>query len=113
MYYAKLSRNVVCRICEGSIGEAVEQEENLCDEVETVQQFTHLGDRVRAGGGCEATVTARTRCEWVKFMECGVLLCGKRFPLRLKGAVYRSYVRSAMLYGSEAWCLNESDIGTL
>ena len=26
----------------------------------------------------------------------------------LKGAVYKSYVRPAMLYGSEAWCLKES-----
>ena len=27
----------------------------------------------------------------------------------LKGAVYWSYVRPAILYGSEAWCLNESE----
>ena len=30
-----------------------------------------------------------------------MLLYDRRFPLRLKGAVYRSYVRPAMLYGSE------------
>ena len=29
----------------------------LCDEVETVREFTYLGDRVGAGGGCEAAVT--------------------------------------------------------
>ena len=40
----------------------MEQEEMLHDEVETVMEFTHLGDRVSAGGGCEAAVTARTRC---------------------------------------------------
>ena len=38
----------------------MEQEEKLCDVVETVREFTYLGDRVSAGGGCEATVTART-----------------------------------------------------
>ena len=27
-----------------------------------------------------------------------------------KGAVYESYVRPAMLYGSEAWCLKESEM---
>ena len=47
------------------------------------------------------------------FRECGDLLCGRRFPLRLKWAVYESYVRPAMLYGSEAWCLLESEIGIL
>ena len=31
------------------------------DEVETLREFTYLGDRVSAGGGCETTVTARTR----------------------------------------------------
>ena len=38
----------------------MEQEEKLCDEMETVMKFTYLGDMV--SGGCEAAVTARTRC---------------------------------------------------
>ena len=48
----------------------MEQEQTLCDEVETARESTYLGDRVSAGGGCEAAVTARTRCGWVKFREC-------------------------------------------
>ena len=36
-------RNLTCRKCDGNIGEAVEQEEMVCDEVETVQEFTYLG----------------------------------------------------------------------
>ena len=36
----------------------MEQEEKLCDVVETVCEFTYLGDRVSAGGGCVAAVTA-------------------------------------------------------
>ena len=66
-----------------------------------------------AGGGCQAAVTAGTRCGWVKFRECGELLYGRRFLLRLNEAVYKSYVRSAMLFGSKAWCLNESEMGIL
>ena len=31
----------------------------------------------------------------------------------LKGAVCRSYVKLAMLYESEEWCLKESEMGTL
>ena len=58
----KFSRNLTCRKCEGNIGEAVEQEEKLCHEVETVSELTYLGDRENAGGGCEADVPARTRC---------------------------------------------------
>ena len=55
----------------------MQQEETLCDEVETVSGFTYLGDRVSAGGGCEACVTARTRCGWVMLRECSDLLFGR------------------------------------
>ena len=84
-----------------------------CDDLETVKEFTYLGDRVRVGGGCEAALTVRTRCWWIKFRECGKLLHGKRFPLKLKGIVYRSYVRPAILYGGEEWCLKEREMGIL
>ena len=91
----------------------MEQEEKLSDEVEAVREFTYLGDRVSESGGYEAAVTARTRCGWVKLRECGGLLYGRRFPLRMKWADYKSYVRSAILYGSDAWCLKESEMGIL
>ena len=58
----KFSKYFTCRICEGNIGKADEDEKMLCDKVETVREFTYLVDRVSAGGGCEAVVTARTRC---------------------------------------------------
>ena len=49
---------------------------------------TFLIDRVIAGGGCEAAATVRTRCGWVMLGDHGRLVYGKRFPLKLKGAVY-------------------------
>ena len=101
----KSARNVIYRKCEGNVGEAVEPEEKLCDEEVTVREFTYLGDRVSAGGICETAVTG-----WVKLWECGELLYGRRLPLKLKWAVYTSYVRPAILYGSEAGCLNESEM---
>ena len=33
--------------------------------------------------------------------------------LQMKGKVYKSYVRSAMLYGSETWCLRENEVDIL
>ena len=55
----------------------MEQEERICYKEVTV--------RVSAGGGCEAAVTARTRCGWAKCRECGNLLYSRRFPLKMKG----------------------------
>ena len=83
--------------------------EKLCDEVETVNRFCYLGDRLNASGGCEAAVTARVRIGWVRFRECGELLIGNRFPLKMKDKVYCCCVRSAILYGSETWCLKENE----
>ena len=41
------------------------------------------------------------------------LLYGRRFLLRLSRAVYERYIRPAILYGSEAWPLKESEMGIL
>ena len=40
----------------------MEQEEKLCDEVETVREFKYLSDMLGAGGVCDSAVTARTGC---------------------------------------------------
>ena len=83
--------------------------EKLCDEVETVNGFFYFRDQLNASGGCEAEVTAKVRIGWVRFRECGELLLGNRFPLKMKGKVYRCCVRSAILFGSETWCLKENE----
>ena len=46
-------------------------------------------------------------------MECSELLYGRRFHLKLKGAVYNSYVRPVILHGSEVWCQKESEMGMI
>ena len=66
-----------------------------------------------AGGGCEAVVFARTRFEWAKFRDCSELLFGMRFSLRVKGVLFKRFVRPAILHGCEAWCFNESKVGFL
>ena len=104
------AQQFICRRCE-DIGDGKEEPvEVLCDEVETVKGFCYLTDRLIASGGCETVVTARVKIGWMKFRECGDLLVGRRFSLKMKGMVYRSCVRSAMLYGSETWCLRENEM---
>ena len=81
--------------------------EKLCDEVETLNGLCYLGDRLNASGGCKAAVTVRVRIGWVRFRECGELLLGYKFPLKIEDKVYCCCIRSAILCGSEAWCLKE------
>ena len=102
-----LAKDFVCGRCKTQADGFKHSVEEFCEEVETVRGFCYLRDRVNAGGGCEAAVTARARIGWVKFRECRELLNSKRFSLKLKGMVYRSCVRSAMLYGSETCVLGK------
>ena len=75
--------------------------------------FCYLENRLNSSGGCEAAVTPRVRIGWVRFMECGELLLGNRFPLRMKGKVHRCCVRSAILYGSETWYSKKNEKAVL
>lgn len=110
---ANLAQNYVCKKCTAMANGVVEQVDEMCDGVEKVNGFCYLGDRINASGGSEAAVTARTRLGWTKFRECGDVLYGRRFSLKMKGKVYKSCVRSVMLYGSETWCLTEKELGIL
>ena len=60
-----------------------------------------MGDRLKASGGSEAAVTARTRIGWIKFRKFVELFYGRKFLLKMKGRIYQSCVRLAMLYGSD------------
>ena len=68
-----------------------------------------MGDKLNSSGGCEAEVTARVKIDLVRFREYGELLLGNRFPRKMKDKVYCCCVTSAILYGSEAWCLKNNE----
>ena len=63
--------------------------------METTQEFAYLGDRVSAGRGCEAAVTARTWCGW----SVMGIWCDAVWQEVFSKAVYKSYVRHEILYG--------------
>ena len=105
------ARVFVCSKCDKATNGAGEvQQKVMRDEVENGKGFCYLSNRLIASGGCEAAVTARTRLGWKKFRECGETFFEKKFSLQMKGKVYKSYARSAMLYGSETWCLRENEV---
>ena len=65
---------------------------------------------MNASGKSEAPVTARTIIGWKKIRECGELLHGRKFLLKVKKRIYQSCVRLAMMYGSETWSLRENEM---
>ena len=105
-----LNKDLVCQKCRNMVENFKGPDQKSCDCVEIVSKFTNLGDRLNATGGCETAVTVRSRIGWIKFRECSEILEGRRFSLKMKGKFYKSCVRSAMLYGSEAWRLREKEM---
>ena len=52
-------------------------------------------------GGMETEITKRVEAGWMNWTKCSGVLCDTRMPVKLKGKVYRTVVRPAMLYGAE------------
>jgi len=71
--------------------------------IEGVKKFCYLGDVISGDGSSNAASIARVRCGWKKFRELACILTHKKVSPRLKGRVYSTCVRSAMVYGSETW----------
>ena len=71
--------------------------------INRVESFKYLGSVLGKDGDIDADVKARMACGWLKWRECSGVLCDKKMPLRLKGKIYRTVVRPALMYGSECW----------
>ena len=56
-----LAMHFVCSKCKEIMEGTVNLIDKLCNEVETVNRFCYLGDRLNASGGCEAAVIAIVR----------------------------------------------------
>ena len=78
---ARLAIYFVCSKCIEIMEGMVDSMKKLCNEVERVNGFCYLKNRLNSSGDCEAAVMARVRIDWVRFRECGELLLGNRFPL--------------------------------
>ena len=75
----------------------------LGEELETVTHFKYLGTSMEEEGGMETEITKRVGAGWRNWKKCSGVLCDRRMPVKLKGKVYKTVSRPAMLYGAETW----------
>ena len=73
------------------------------EEVERVTHFKYLGTSIEEERGMETDIAKRVAAGWMNSKKCSGVLCDKRMPVKLRGKVYRTVVRPAMLYGAETW----------
>ena len=84
-----LAKGFVCELLVDTKEGMVEPGEktSFFTQFDFVKSFCYLGDRLNASVGSEAAVTARTGIGRIKFRECGKLLYGRTFLLKIKGFI--------------------------
>ena len=75
--------------------------------------FCYLKDTLDAGGGCATAIATRCCVAWGKFRKLLPVLTAHHLSSKVHGKVYKAYVLSAMLHGSEMWGRNASDLQRL
>ena len=71
------------------------------EEVQEASEFKYLGSTIQGDGSCRSEVKKRIQAGWNSWKKVSGVMCDKRMPESLKGKVYTSVVRPAMLYGLE------------
>ncbi|KAK3524460.1 hypothetical protein QTP70_029307 [Hemibagrus guttatus] len=77
------------------------------EEVKKVQEFKYLGSTVQSNGECGKEVKKRVQAGWNGWRKVSGVLCDRKISARIKGEVYRTVVRPAMLYGLETVSLRK------
>ena len=74
-------------------------------ELAKVDEFKYLGSMVQENGKCEREVKKRIQAGWSKWRKVSGIICDRKLSTRVKGKVYNTAVRPAMLYGMETVAL--------
>ncbi|KAK3513892.1 hypothetical protein QTP70_032857 [Hemibagrus guttatus] len=77
------------------------------EEMKKVQEFKYLGSTVQSNGECGKEVKKRVQAGWNGWRKVWGVLCERKISVRIKGKVYRTVVRAAMLYGLETVSLRK------
>ena len=75
--------------------------------VKRVKNFKYLGSTINSDGRCEEEVRKRIQAGWMNWKKVSGVLCDRKLSARVKGKMYKSVVRPAMLYGMETVAVTE------
>ena len=76
--------------------------------LERVNTFEYLGATLAEDGDLDAEMTHRIQSGWRGWKRVSGILCDRRISLRVKGKVYKTVVRPAMMYGAETWAVKKA-----
>ena len=105
----KVSRSRTKYLCvnEGNDEETVKMDDT---KVQRVKKFKYLGSTVQENGSCEREVKKRVQEGWNGWRKVSGVICDRRLPAKVKGKVYSSVVRPAMVYGLETVAVTKKQV---
>ena len=83
----------------------------LGENLERVNTFKYIGATLAENGDLDAEMTHRIQSGWTNWKGISGILCDRRISLRVKGKVYKTVVRPAMMYGAETWAVKKHTSG--
>ena len=79
-------------------------------KVPRVKEFKYLGSTVQESGSCEREIKKRVQTGWNGWRKVSGVICDRRLSARVKGKVYSSVVRPAMVYGLETVAVTKKQV---
>ena len=79
-------------------------------KVPRVKEFKYLGSMVKESGSYEREVKKRVQAGWNGSRKVLGVICNSRLSARVKGKVYSSVVRPAMMYGLETVAVTKKQV---
>lgn len=70
-------------------------------EVKKVSEFKYLGSTVQSNGECSREVKRRIQAGWNGWRRVTGVICDRKISPKVKGKIYKTVVRPALLYGLE------------
>ena len=83
------------------------------EKVKKAKNFKYLGSTVSNDGRCEEEVRRRIQAGWMSWRKVSGVLCDRKLSAKVKGKIYKSVVRPAMLYGMETVAVTERQMGKM
>ena len=79
-------------------------------KVPRVNKLKYLGSLVQESGSCEREVKKRVQAGWNGWRKVSGVIYDRRLPARVKGKVYSSVVRPAMVHGLETVAVTRKQV---
>ncbi|KAG8229777.1 hypothetical protein J437_LFUL005858 [Ladona fulva] len=89
------------------------EEESAAIELEgeiltSIRKFKYLGSIVEREGGLDEEIQHRITCGWMNWRKLSGVLCDRKVSCEIKGKLYKTVVRPALLYSSETWPITKA-----